>query len=208
MKRIRRLEQVAVATAVFLPVLGSALAGRWLLLLIFLLSGGLWLARRWSPRPLATTAYLGSTLALAVAAGLEVGAGWLLLGMVGALAAWDLDAFAGRLAHVDGPESETVLVDIHLRRLALVLLLALTLSSVALLVQVDLGYGLVLLLVVLAFVALSRTVTLFRRDLSHSPQSGAIRLPEGLRQLLSLVAISQARRQRLENRRRGPDHEG
>jgi hypothetical protein len=164
MKLIQRLDPVAVATAVFLPALGSALAGRWLLLLIFLLSGGLWLGRRWSQRPLATPAFLASTLALAIAAGLEVGSGWLLLGMMGALATWDLDHFAVRLAHVNTPESETILVDLHLRRLGLVLLLALALSSVPLLVQVELGYGLLFLLVVLVFLALSWTITLLMRS--------------------------------------------
>jgi hypothetical protein len=166
MKLVQRLEQVALAAAVFPPALGSALAGRGLLLLIFLLTGVFWLGRQRLRQPLAmptTLALLISTLTLAVAAGLEVGAGWLLLGMSGALAAWDLDDFARRLSHVDGAESEAILVQVHLQRLGFALLLGLTLGGLALLVQIDLGYGGIFLLVVLIFFALSRSITLLTR---------------------------------------------
>jgi hypothetical protein len=171
MKLIQRLDQVAVATAVLLPALGSALAGRWLLLLIFLLTGGLWLERHRLQQPLAapaTLALLISTLTLAVAAGLEVGAGWLLLGMSGALAAWDLDDFARRLSHVDGVGSEAKIVHIHLQRLGFALLLGLLLGSLALLVQIELSYGLIFFLVLLVFFALSYAITLLTRSRSSS----------------------------------------
>jgi hypothetical protein len=171
MKLIQRLDQVAVATAVLLPALGSALAGRWLLLSIFLLTGGLWLERRRLQQPLAapaTLALLISTLTLAVAAGLEVGAGWLLLGMSGALAAWDLDDFARRLSHVDGVGSEAKMVHIHLQRLGFALLLGLILGSLALLVQIELSYGLIFFLVLLVFFTLSYVITLLIRSRSSN----------------------------------------
>jgi hypothetical protein len=171
MKLIQRLDQVAVATAVLLPALGSALAGRWLLLPIFLLTGGLWLERRRLQQPLAapaTLALLISTLTLAVAAGLEVGAGWLLLGMSGALAAWDLDDFARRLSHVDGVGSEAKMVHIHLQRLGFALLLGLILGSLALLVQIELSYGLIFFLVLLVFFTLSYVITLLIRSRSSN----------------------------------------
>jgi hypothetical protein len=160
MTLIRRLETVAIATAVLLPALGSALAGRWLLLFLFLTAGGVWLGRRWLPWQLATLIFLALTLLLAISAGLEVGAGWLLLGMAGALAGWDLDAFAGRLSHVAGAEIEAVLVRRHLQRLSLVLLLSLVLGGAALLVQMELSYGILLILVVSALVFLSRSASL------------------------------------------------
>jgi hypothetical protein len=164
MKQIRLLEKVAIATAVLAPVLGSALAGRWLLLLLFLAAGGLWLGRRRLPWQPATLLFLVLTLFLAIAAGLEVSAGWLLLGMAGALAGWDLDAFARRLSHAASDEIEAVLVQRHLQRLGLVLLLSLVLGGTALLVRIELSYGVLIVLVVLVFVFLSRTASLLLSD--------------------------------------------
>lgn len=103
-----------------------------------------------------TTVLLAS--AAAVGAWLEL-QGWLLLmGLIAALSAWDLDAFARQLRSVDAVEQEQALKRRHLERLLIVDALALLLGVSALTVQIRLSFGLALVLALIALVGLSRAL--------------------------------------------------
>jgi cytochrome bd-type quinol oxidase subunit 2 len=140
---------VAVALAAGVPGLGAALHGRWPVMLLFLAAGALWLGahrRRW----LAGWSWALSLGGLVVAIRLGVEMGWLLPGMAGALAAWDLDAFTARLASFSHIENEQRLVRAHLRRLGAVSGIGLLLGGVGLFIRMQLSFGLALIVASLA----------------------------------------------------------
>jgi len=145
--------------------LGYGLGGMALWVLPIVALGGLWLLALW--RRLAWAAWLGLALYAALAAaGLLLGlaGGWMLLGLVAALAAWDLDWFLHRLKQVGWVAEEGDLARRHHLRLLLVLGLGLLPAAVALELELDLGFGIVLLLGSLAIFGLSRAVGFLRRE--------------------------------------------
>jgi hypothetical protein len=85
-------------------------------------------------------------------------AGWMLLGLVAALAAWDLDHFAERLRAAGHVAQRTELTRAHLRRLAIVVGMGLLLGSIALGVRYELTFGWALLVAALAIYSLSRLI--------------------------------------------------
>ncbi len=102
-------------------------------------------------------------LAMASACGAALGANaWLLvIGLVGALSAWDLDAFARQLWSVDEVVQE--LERRHLARLLIVAALSLVLTGLALTVQLQLSFGVALALGLVALVGLSRAIGMLGR---------------------------------------------
>jgi hypothetical protein len=110
---------------------------------------------------------VGFVLAAGMAAAgllLGVGAGWMLLAVVAALSAWDLDAFVRRLKDAARVVDRDALERQHLLRLLMVDGLGLGLAAVALGVRVRLGFGLVILLGILAILGLSRVISLLRHE--------------------------------------------
>jgi hypothetical protein len=162
MRRLALFFRLALALAVLAPALGAALAGQWLLALLFLLLGGGWGwgSQQWPDWPVATAGLSLLALLLVTAAAYDVAVIWLLPGMTAGLVAWDLAAWHGRLADGGLIQDEALLVRAHWRQLALVVGLALLLSSAALLVQVRLSFGLAFILLVLTAVALTRALQL------------------------------------------------
>lgn len=168
MKELRRFFWVAVALATGGPGLGAALQGLWSITLVMLVAGALWLGarqRRW----LAGWSSALCIAGLVVAAWLDVGMGWLLPGMVGALAAWDLDAFGSRLADRAHIGNERRLIGAHLRRLGAVSGIGLLLGAAALLIRVQLGFGLALILASLAVLG----TALVLHQLGRQPEDGS-----------------------------------
>ena len=148
MRELRRFFWVAVALAAGGPGLGAAFQGLWPITLLVLVAGALWLGarrRRW----LAGWSWALCMAGLVAATWLGVGMGWLLPGMVGALAAWDLDAFGSRLAQWAHIENERRLIHAHLRRLGAVSGIGLLLGA-ALFIRVQLSFGLALIIAFLA----------------------------------------------------------
>ncbi len=117
-------------------------------------------------------AWVASLTAVLLASAAAVGAwlelqGWLLLiGLIAALSAWDLDAFARQLRSVDAVEKEQALKHRHLQRLLIVDALALLLGVSALTVQIRLSFGLALVLALIALVGLSRALGFLGRGSS------------------------------------------
>jgi hypothetical protein len=82
--------------------------------------------------------------------------GWMLLGLVAALMAWDLHHFVTRLRDAGTITAPDELTRIHLRRLALVTGAGLLFGGIALVVRVELTFGWALLAAALAIIGLSR----------------------------------------------------
>jgi hypothetical protein len=163
MKVLRWSFLAALALAAGVPGLGAALQGMWPVTLLLLGAGALWLGaqqRRW----LAGWSWALCIAGLAVATRLGLGMGWTLVGMVGALASWDLDAFGVRLAQYSAIENERRLVRAHLRRLGAVSGIGLLLGAVGLLLQVELRFGLVLLMASLVVVGTAWVLYHLGRD--------------------------------------------
>jgi hypothetical protein len=162
-----------IILAGLLPAVGAGLVAEWRLLVFYLLLVGVWLLVLWSGEREKTAAYIPTdypnyllvltALLLAYGAWLDVATGWLLVGIVAALAAWDLDAFYKRLRRVTRIEQEARLVQNHLRRLLVALGLGLGLSAAALLLQYELRFGWAILLVLLVILGFSRMISSLRQ---------------------------------------------
>lgn len=89
---------------------------------------------------------------------------WLLAGMLGLLAAWDLEHFRYRCHLAERVAKEHDLEQQHLRRLAVVLAAGGGLAGLALAVRLHLNFGLAVLLMLSVAVGLGRLVTRLRRQ--------------------------------------------
>ena len=153
----------AVVGAWQIGVIGAALAGLWLVAL----------RRGW--RGLPSLLFLGFILLAAAGVALPAAAFWAPLCLVAALAAWDLDRFAGRLAvvetassaanHAEAGVAETAELERrHLLRLAVVAGIGLGLSWAGQAIQLKLNLTVMLILGFVAILALSRVVRLLARE--------------------------------------------
>jgi hypothetical protein len=89
--------------------------------------------------------------------------GWLLLGLVAALAGWDLEYLANRLRYMRADDMAAALTNTHLRRLGRVLAASLLLGGTALILHYQLNFGLAVLIALLAVFGLTRFVNLFKQ---------------------------------------------
>ncbi len=145
MKVTRGVFWGSVMLAVGLPTVGAFLQGMWPAAVVLLVIGILWLSAtrlQWAGNLVFALAVGG----LAFSAWVGVNMGWLLPGMVAAIAAWDLAAFVARLASVARIENERELVRDHLQRLGIVSIVGLALAAAASLIRVHLSFGIALLL--------------------------------------------------------------
>jgi len=155
----------AAAVAAGAPGLGAALRGQWLVMALSLGGGTLWLTP-WLNQQLGVhqrrrLAGLGCALCLGsllAAVWFDVGMGWLLAGMAGFLAAWDLDTFHTQLSGVSHIEHEQRLVRVHVRRLAMVSVAGLLLGAAGLFLRVSLDFVVALGVALLAVLGLSYVV--------------------------------------------------
>ncbi len=102
--------------------------------------------------------------AAAVGLWLGAGGGWMLVGVVAALVAWDLDRFAWRMRAAGRVEDADALERCHLQRLLTVSGAGLLLGAAALSLRVRLGFAVAFLLALLAVLGLSRVVGFLRRE--------------------------------------------
>lgn len=160
-----RITWVAIILAGAIPAAGYALNGLWPIALGAAALTGLWLVdygRRWGK--LSALAFPCFVVAAAAGVNLTWGAGWAPAGLVVALAAWDLDRFAGRLRVVDVTDETADLKRRHLVRLLLVSVLGLVLAWIALGIRIELSFALILLLGFLAVIGLSVAVRSLARE--------------------------------------------
>jgi hypothetical protein len=149
--------------------LGYGLGGLWTWMPIIVALALLWLIGHW--RGWGWTSSLGLVFTATVAAAgllLGVAAGWMLLGLVAALAAWALDSFRQRLRSVESVavQARRDLERRHIQRLLAVAGLGLLLAAVVLGIKLELKFGVVLLLGLLAILGLGQTIGFLNRQ-SH-----------------------------------------
>jgi hypothetical protein len=164
------LARAGAGLSVFFLALGFALSGLWPGTAAILAVGALWLlghlrptgqlgALRWT----SSAAFAMLVIGAAVAMWMSVWAGWPLLGLVAALATWDLDQFARQMRIAgrvdDGPGLERR----HIQRLLIVAAIGCLLAAVGLVLRLRLSFGLALLLAALAMLGLSLIVGYMRR---------------------------------------------
>jgi hypothetical protein len=143
---------------------GYALGGAWPGTLLILALGLLWLFDQWrGGGRVASVALVFFVGAAAVGLWLDLGDVWMLLGVVTALSAWDLDRFAQRQSNVR-VENIQLLERRHLRRLLIVDGVGFLLAAVGLGLKIKVSFGAALLLVLLAVLGLSRAVGFLRRE--------------------------------------------
>jgi hypothetical protein len=144
---------------------GYGLSGLWDGAAVALVAGGFWLIgqwRRWGwAAPVALVLLIG---AATVGLWLGVGGGWMLVGVVAALVAWNLDRFVWRLRAAGRVEEADTLERHYLRRLLIVGGVGLLLGAVALSLRIRLGFAVASLLALLAVLGLSRMVGFLRRE--------------------------------------------
>jgi len=153
MRLTRRIFWGAVALAVGAPAVGALLRGVTALPLGLLAVGALWSVVAERTR-LAGAAFALCVGGIALGIWLEVGIGWLLVGMTAALAAWDLEAFNAWLVSIARVENERELVREHLRQLALVCGIGLSVALAASRLRVQLSFGVALFLALTAVLGL------------------------------------------------------
>ena len=165
MTLVEALRFVCLGLACLALAAGYALGGLWTWGLAALLPLLLWLIGLGRPWSLPAAAGLVAFATLA-AAGLLAGLApaWMLLALVAALCAWDLDHLARRLAATDLVPHRRDLEKHHLLRLLAVAGLGLLLALVALEVELQLTFFPALLLGLLALWGLSRLVRHLRRE--------------------------------------------
>lgn len=154
---------VVLATATLSA--GYGLAGWWSWLLAVGGLGLLWLGGYW--RGWFWIAPLGlAGFAVAAAAGLleALGAGWMVLGLVAALCAWDLQDLVHALQDLEPVEAHRTLERSHVRRLLVVAGLSLAVAAVALTVEIKLTFLLALFLGLLVAWSLGRAVGFLRHE--------------------------------------------
>src|SRR4051812_22641975 len=119
--------------------------------------GLLWQIGDWRGWNWAADVCLAGWVALAAfGAWQELTAGWMLIGVVAALGAWDLAHFATRLRDAGTRPPPTDLARAHLRQLAVVAAAGLLLGGIALGIRVELAFGWAILAGALAIIGLSR----------------------------------------------------
>lgn len=107
---------------------------------------------------------IATTGAAAIGMMLSAGSAWMLVGLVAALTAWDLEAFGRWLQDCPAVDEARALRRTHLRRLLVVDLLGLGLALLALQLSVRLRLGVLVLLGVVLAIGLSRVVRYLRRQ--------------------------------------------
>lgn len=156
--RMRLLTLLCAGLATLALALGYASSALWGIGSAVAL-GLLWLAGDWRGWDWANDVCLAGWVGLAAFGAWQgLPAGLMLLGVVAALAAWDLGHFAARLRDAGAITPPSELTRDHLRRLAGVAGAGLLLGSIALGVRVELTFGWALLAAALAIIGLSRLI--------------------------------------------------
>jgi hypothetical protein len=159
------LLSVGIVLAAAVLATGYGLNSLWGGVGVALVVGGFWLVgqwRRWGwVASVALVLWIG---AAAVGLGMGVGGGWMLVGVVAALAAWDLDRFVWRMRAAGRVEDAGFLEQHHLQRLLTVSGAGLILGAVALSLRIRLGFAAAFLLAFLAVLGLSRVIGFLQRE--------------------------------------------
>lgn len=164
-----RMENRLVALSIGLAALslaaGYLLDGLPIVLLPLLALAASWLVgRQLGWRWVDDAGLVACAAAAAVGMWLGLAAGWMVAGLVAALSAWDLAAFARWLEGVQPADKIPALIRRHLGRLLVVDAVGVLLAVVALGVRLRLGLAVMLLLGLAVILGVSRAVRLLGRE--------------------------------------------
>jgi len=163
-----KLLPLSIGLATGALVLSYAMHGLWAAVFLISPLGLLWLLGQWRGwRGLASVTFVVFVGAAVVGLWLDVPETLMLLAVVAALTAWDLDHFARRLRVVERVEGAQSLERHHLQRLFIVDGLGVVLSAAALGFEVKLSFGAAFLLGLLMVLAVSRAIGSLRSAITH-----------------------------------------
>lgn len=165
MSMISRLWYINLGCATAALVAGYALGGLWIwvpLILCLPILGLLGQLRGWKWTPSLEFLFFAGLAASGL--WLKLAPGLMLLGMIAALTAWDLESFLQRLEEAGKIEHRDDLERKHLIRLLIVGGSSALLAVSVLSIDMNFSFGLTLLLGLLAVVGLSRTIGYLRRE--------------------------------------------
>jgi len=165
---MRIIFSISTSLAVLSLAVGYTLAGLWPGTIVIIGLGLLALAtNRWQWRgwlQMITVAVVSFTGAAVVGTWLGVSPGWLLVGLVAALAAGDVTHFGQRMRQAGQVEPESRLWRTYRQRLLIVAGLGLVLGGVALSLQFNLSFGWGMFLGLVTILGLSRVIGVLRRE--------------------------------------------
>jgi hypothetical protein len=161
---LKKLRFTIIIFTILVLLVGYSLRGQWLGAFSVLGCGLIWLSGhywnwRWFP-PIALIIFIALA---AYGVWLEVSIVWMLLAVIGTLAAWDLARFSERLAQTSNSADQAALEQIHLRRLQLTAGLGLLLGAAAMAIQFQLNLVWAVLLSLLMVISLSWSIRLIQR---------------------------------------------
>jgi hypothetical protein len=162
---IRRILPVSIVVSCAALAMGYILGELWAWIPAIVAVGVVWLFGQW--RAWGWTASMGLICGAGLAAAgvmLDLALGWMLVGLVATLTAWDLAYLALRLRGVERAEESRLVERRHLQRLLMVSGAGLVLPVVALEIEFGFSLGVALLLGLLVFVGLSQAVLFLRRE--------------------------------------------
>ena len=156
---IRKLQPICIGLSTFLIVLSYAINQFWIASLLITILGILWMVGylkgwKWQASVMFTL-FIGAS---AIGLWLNLSQWLILLSMVGAISAWDLDHFTQRMKYAGLVVERTKLEKYHIKRLFFVNFFGLFLSVIALNVEVKLGFGTILLLGMIAVLGLNQVI--------------------------------------------------
>ena len=160
---IRKLRPIFIGLSTFLMVLNYAINQFWIASFLIAILGTLWIvgsARGWKWQPsVMLPFFIGAS---AIGLWLKLSQWLILLSMVGAISAWDLDHFTQRMRNAGLVVEKPNLEKYHIKRLFVVNLLGLFLSLITLNVEIKLGFGAMLLLGFVAVLGLNQVIIFFK----------------------------------------------
>jgi hypothetical protein len=162
---ISRALNVGILTTAGALAAAYGLSGFWVPAIAILLMGVLWIGSqrtRWTWLGWLMMALFSAAAAAGALLGLRPTL--LVVGLVGALSAWDLDGLASQLERVDAVERECVLKRRHLRRLLVVDGVGVVCAILALTIRVTVSFGVALMLGLIAILGLSRAIGFLQRE--------------------------------------------
>ncbi len=156
---MRLLSLLCAGLATFALALSYAGQALWAGFGVDIAIGLLWLAGDWRGWDWAAEPCLAGWVSLAAfSTWQELPAGWMLIGVIAALAAWDLRHFAVRLRDAGAITQLAELTRAHLRRLTIVAASGLLLGGIALSIRVELTFGWAIFTAALAIIGLSSLI--------------------------------------------------
>lgn len=156
---IRKLQPICIGLSTFLIVLSYAINQFWIAAFLITILGILWMVGylkgwKWQASVMFTL-FIGAS---AIGLWLNLSQWLILLSVVGAISAWDLDHFTQRMRYAGLVVERPNLEKYHIKRLLVVNLFGLFLSVIALNVEVKLGFGAILLLGMIAVLGLNQVI--------------------------------------------------